>query len=166
MVIYPSIYYCGINEVQKVINPSFTYLISIYSIEDILICPGWIQPANHLELNFEDIIDPSLVYGQYYAPSKRDIEKLLGFGQIILKEQDQQSNPIKTLIHCSAGRSRSAAASYILLCDWYGQGQEKRAASEIKTINPLCHPNTYMVKLADDLMNRKGKLIQEVNEFR
>jgi predicted protein tyrosine phosphatase len=165
METYPSIYYCGINEVQKIINPSFTYLISIYSIEDILVCPGWIQPANHLELYFEDIVDPFLAYGQYYAPSKKDIEKLLGFGRKILTEQDQHLKPIKTLIHCSAGRSRSAAASFVLLCDWYGQGQEKRAASEIKTMNPLCHPNTYMVKLADEIMNRNGKLIQEVNGF-
>jgi predicted protein tyrosine phosphatase len=159
MAILPSLTICGLPDVHQIIDSTYSYLISIMSVEDVLIRPRCIEPGKHLELFFEDMSDPSLGYGQYYAPNKKDIQKIINFGREILEEQKLSTEPIKVLLHCSAGRSRSPAAGYILLCDWYGAGKEIDAAKEIKRLVHNCIPNQYMIRLGDSLLERKGQII-------
>jgi predicted protein tyrosine phosphatase len=162
---YPLLTICGLKEVATTIDRDFSYMLSILSIEDFVTTPAWIDKNNHLILRFEDISDPSLAHDQIYAPGKKDIEKIVLFGRKILAAQAQSLKPLELLIHCAAGRSRSPAAGYILLCDWYGPGTESKAADEIKEIAWHCWPNPYMIQLADQFLGRRGEMIRQAVFF-
>ena len=106
-MITPLITICGLKEVATTIDHDFSYMLSILSLDDFMPTPAWIAKENHLTLRFEDITDPTLAHGQYYAPTKNDIEKIVLFGRKILADQTQTVKPLELLIHCAAGRSRS-----------------------------------------------------------
>ena len=162
----PILEICGLNEVCNKITEDFTFLISILSSDDVLIRPSCISPDNHLVLFFEDIADPKLAFGQFYAPSKNDIKKLINFGNQISNAQLNSLTRLKTLLHCSRGLSRSPAAAFILLCSWYGKGEEKFALSEVLKIQPFAIPNTLMVRYGDELLARNGEMNNAIKLYK
>ena len=157
---FPDITICGLPEVQKTITPEYRYMISILSVGESVTRPPWIQPERHLVLAFEDLTDSSSPHWLNYAPHRSDIEKLIQFGRKVRGAQITSRNLEKVLIHCSAGRSRSPAAAYILLCDWYGAGKERLAAKKVCDLAWHCWPNPYMIQLGDEVLGRGGSMIE------
>jgi predicted protein tyrosine phosphatase len=103
---------------------------------------------DHLRLTFHDIAAPT--HG-LSAPGEHDMHKLLGF----LRSWDGQ-NPM--LIHCWAGISRSTAAAYIASCLFSPRVDEAELAWALREASPSATPNPMLVSLADEALNREGRM--------
>jgi predicted protein tyrosine phosphatase len=86
------------------------------------------------------------------------IEGLLTFSRTWTREA-----PL--LVHCWAGISRSTAAAYILLCDMRGPGYEAEIARELRELAPHAQPNRLMIRHADQLLAREGRMIAAVESM-
>jgi predicted protein tyrosine phosphatase len=106
----------------------------------------------HLRLAFHDIVEP--VAG-LTAPDRDVMQAVLDFG----RKCDHQ-RPL--LIHCWAGISRSSAAAYAIASD-RNPGFERDIAIELRRRSPSATPNRLMVRLADDLLQRNGRMVDAVD---
>ena len=107
---------------------------------------------NHLKLTFHDIIEP--LEGMQ-APMRDHVEKIIDF-----VEDWDQSGPL--LIHCWAGISRSTASAFTAMCLLNPQEDEFELARELRTHSPVATPNRRMVGFADDLLGRRGRMVEAV----
>ena len=107
---------------------------------------------NHRRFSFNDITEPrpGLV-----APSAAMIGALLDFGR-----GWDGARPL--LVHCWAGISRSCAAAFVLACD-RNPGRERAIAAELRSRAPFATPNRLMVRLADDLLARDGRMVAAID---
>ena len=105
----------------------------------------------HLRLAFHDIVEP--VAG-LTAPDRDLMQAVLDFGR---RCDDQRA----LLIHCWAGISRSSAAAFAIACD-RNPGFERDIAIELRRRSPLATPNRLMVRLADDLLQRDGRMVDAI----
>jgi predicted protein tyrosine phosphatase len=108
--------------------------------------------TRHVRLAFHDIVEP--VPG-LVAPDRDLMQAVLAFGR-----DTQQQRPL--LIHCWAGISRSSAAAFIIACD-RNPGFERDIASELRRRSPSATPNRLMVRLADDLLQRNGRMVAAID---
>jgi predicted protein tyrosine phosphatase len=106
----------------------------------------------HLRLAFHDIVEP--VAG-LTAPDRDMMQAVLDFGR---KCDDQRA----LLIHCWAGISRSSAAAFAIACD-RNPGFEHDIAIELRRRSPSATPNRLMVRLADDLLQRRGRMVDAID---
>jgi predicted protein tyrosine phosphatase len=114
--------------------------------------PETIHPERHLRLRMHDIVEP--VDGGV-VPESSHVAGLIAFG----KTWDRTA-PL--LVHCWAGISRSTAAAYILLCDLHGSGQEEKIAKGLRFHAPHAQPNRLLIRHADLLLGRDGRMIAAV----
>jgi predicted protein tyrosine phosphatase len=105
----------------------------------------------HLRLAFHDITEsmPGLV-----VPDRGMMQAVLDFGR---KCEDQRA----LLIHCWAGISRSSAAAFVIACD-RNPGFERDIAVELRRRSRSATPNRLMVRLADDLLQRDGRMVEAI----
>jgi predicted protein tyrosine phosphatase len=110
---------------------------------------------NHLCLTFHDVaaVTPGLS-----APTGSDMEKLLTF----IKTWDT-AKPM--LIHCWAGISRSTASAYIATCMLNQDKDEEELAWALRDASPSATPNPMLIKLADDALGRKGRMIRAIQDI-
>jgi predicted protein tyrosine phosphatase len=111
-----------------------------------------LQQGHHLHLTLHDIDEPA---DGFIAPEAHHIESLVAFARAW-----PQDSPL--LIHCFAGISRSTAAAFTAMCALNGDGDEHRLAQELRAQSPQATPNRRMVALADDLLNRRGRMVDSV----
>jgi predicted protein tyrosine phosphatase len=102
-----------------------------------------------------DIADPSLGNA---PPHDGHIQELLEFGRIW-----DASAPL--VVHCWAGISRSTAAAFILMCDRLDHVRESEIAKALRLRAPHANPNRLMVRLADEALDRGGRMIQAVEHM-
>ena len=107
--------------------------------------------ARHVRLAFHDI---SLPTPDLIAPDAGIMQAILDFGRDAAESR-------ALLIHCWAGISRSSAAAYAIACD-RNPGFESEIADELRRRSPLVTPNKLMVQLADDLLGRKGVMVEAI----
>jgi len=110
--------------------------------------------GRHLRLAFHDIVEPlpGLV-----APDRNAIQAILNFGRA-------RSRHRAMLIHCWAGISRSSAAAFAIACDG-NPGYERAVADELRRRAAFATPNRLMVKLADDLLGRAGRMVEAIDRI-
>jgi predicted protein tyrosine phosphatase len=106
----------------------------------------------HLRLAFHDIVEP--VAG-LTAPDRDTMQAVLDFGRNTLHQR-------ALLIHCWAGISRSSAAAFAIACD-RNPGFERDIAVELRRRSPSATPNRLMVRLADDLLQRDGRMVDAID---
>lgn len=106
---------------------------------------------NHRRFSFNDIAEPR---PGLITPSAGMIGELLDFGR-----GWDGTHPL--LIHCWAGISRSCAAAFVLACD-RNPGRERMIADELRRRAPFATPNRLMVRLADDLLVRDGRMVTAI----
>ena len=117
--------------------------------------PKTIHPDRHLRLRMHDIVEP--VEGGV-MPESSHVGDLIAFG----KTWDRTA-PL--LVHCWAGISRSTAAAFILLCDLHGPGHEEKIARGLRFHAPHAQPNRLLVRHADLLLGRGGRMIAAVDNM-
>jgi len=113
------------------------------------------KPApDHLILAAEDLDEPD---GKTPVPTAADVERIIEFGR-----RHADGN---LLIHCNAGVARSTAAALAIIADRLGPGREAEALAEMLRLRPCAVPNLLIVRYADELLGRDGKLLDVVLAF-
>jgi predicted protein tyrosine phosphatase len=111
--------------------------------------PG--EPA-HLVLCFHDIEDA----GQATPPQRGHVADGLAFARTHAAR--------RLMIHCFAGISRSTALGYAILVDRAGPRADEGALLErVLALRPLACPNRLIVRHADALLGRDGRMVQAVD---
>ena len=125
-------------------------------VEPFVPTPKSIAPERHLRISVHDVIEPA---DGIVCPDHTHISDLLAFAR-----DWNRTSPI--LVHCWAGISRSTAAAYILLCDLHGAGHEARIANALRFHVPYAQPNRLMIRHADHLLARNGRMIVAIEAMR
>jgi predicted protein tyrosine phosphatase len=114
--------------------------------------PIGIRPERHLYLAVSDIVEPTP--GQVLSDPAH-LDELLGF-----VHSWDRSAPM--LIHCFAGVSRSTAAAYIAACALMPDRDEFAIAKALRAASPTASPNARLVALADDALERSGRMSEAI----
>jgi predicted protein tyrosine phosphatase len=121
-------------------------------MDELVETPPTIQPECHFRIRVHDIVEHA---EGAIAPAPNHVEDILTFGRSWRREAP-------FLVHCWAGISRSTAAAYTLLCDIRGPGHEDAIARELRELAPHAQPNRLMIRHADHLLGRGGRMIDAV----
>jgi predicted protein tyrosine phosphatase len=105
----------------------------------------------HLQLYFHDITEAR---EGLIAPDRGTIGAILDFAR-------GWTGTRPMLVHCWAGISRSSAAAYMIACT-RNPGCESDIADELRRRAPFATPNRLMVALADDVLQRSGRMVDAV----
>jgi predicted protein tyrosine phosphatase len=143
---------CGLDELAEHRQAGVTHLLSIIDPETPE--PDYFTaapPRERLTLRFHDVI---LDHPDYLRPTRADVEAILTFGQLL-----RDGDPAHLLVHCHAGVSRSTAAMTALLLQAYPGLDEDEALAHIAEIRPKAWPNSLMIRHADALLGRGGRLL-------
>ena len=147
------VHVCSLHQVRELDVSTYDGIITI---EDTTIRePFRVQTdePKQLILQFDDINKPM---DDYIIPQMSHIKRALEFAD---KIEDGS-----LLIHCHAGISRSSAIALAVIAKRLGSGKEEEAVNTLEHINPNCRPNKSIVEMNDELLERNGKLYQEVDE--
>jgi predicted protein tyrosine phosphatase len=128
------------------------HVVSLLGNEDNLALPPGIARGDHLWLQFHDIVEPR---DGHIHPAGEHIERLIGF-----VKRWQRASPM--VIHCYAGISRSTAAAYVAVCTLNAEGSEVAIAQALRRASPTATPNIRIVALADDVLGRRGRMVDAV----
>jgi len=105
--------------------------------------------TKRLSLIFNDIVEPR---DGLVMPEKTHVEQLLEFVKIW-----DQEKPL--LIHCYAGISRSTASAFIAALALNSELDEAELASKLRAVSPSATPNIRLIELADQILDRKGRMV-------
>jgi len=127
-------------------------VVTLINAEMSVPTPDGIAPGRHLNLSFNDIVDP--VDGLVPA-SEQDIEAFLAF----IWNWDREA-PL--IIHCWAGISRSTAGAYVAACALNPEADEYQLAALLRRNSPSATPNARIVAMGDKLLAREGRMIDAI----
>ncbi len=131
------------------------YLVTLINDQTMIDTPPAISPHKHLRLAMNDISEPQ---PGMVIPGDDHVAELLDF--VIAWDQQEPM-----LIHCWAGISRSTAAAFISLCALNPEIPEQQIARMLRAASPTATPNRRLVTLADDLLERKGRMKVAIDEI-
>jgi predicted protein tyrosine phosphatase len=141
--------YSAVEETVRRHRPS--HLVTLMA-EPHVETPAGIAPDRHLRIVVHDVAEPA---EGIVAPRADHISDML-----IFSRGWDRCDPF--LFHCWAGISRSTAAAFILLCDIHGPGREHEIARQLRYHAPHAQPNRLMVRHADELLRRDGRMIAAI----
>jgi predicted protein tyrosine phosphatase len=146
---------CGLEELGHHSSRGVTHVLSILD-------PEWPEPDaftafdlhHRTTLKFHDVIlpGPGLV-----LPNETHVEAILNFGHAMADEASVRKDP-HLLVHCHMGVSRSTAAMAILMAQSDQTESEEWIFSRLLELRPQAWPNSLMIELADEQLDRKGRL--------
>jgi predicted protein tyrosine phosphatase len=93
-------------------------------------------------------------------PSAEDVRRIIDFAHALREARGS------VLFQCHGGMSRSAAAALICLARWTGRGEEPYCVREVMRVRPGAVPLAGVVRIADELLSRDGRLIRAIQECR
>ena len=148
-----TLHVCPLSRVRDTLDASGArHLITLINRQTMLETPPGIEPANHLRLAFNDIVAPQdgLVH-----PCEAHVEQLVQFARSWNREGS-------LVVHCWAGISRSTAAAFITLCALNPDAPERLVAQQIRQASATASPNRLLIRLADDVLGRRGRMLSAV----
>ncbi|HUF45548.1 MAG TPA: protein tyrosine phosphatase [Aestuariivirgaceae bacterium] len=144
---------CPLHAVPRLVDGGdITHVMSLLGPETPHLTLGQLQPKCHLQLTFHDIAEP--VDG-FTAPRREHVEQMLDF-------VTTWQPPASLLIHCWAGISRSTAAAFAAMCALKSDEDEAEIAWTLRRMAPTASPNRLIVKHADQILGRRGRMIAAV----
>lgn len=144
---------CGLAPLPEVIaarRPS--HVITLLDPSTLIETPAGISPERHLRLGVNDICDP--VEGMI-PPDEAAVAQILEFGRTW-----DETAPM--IVHCWAGISRSTASAFALACERSPEVSELEIARVMRKAAPHAYPNRRIVALADDMLGRRGRMVDAV----
>jgi predicted protein tyrosine phosphatase len=147
---FPTFAICGLDELDCHQRRGVTHILSILD-------PDWPDPAAfqafdphfRATFRFHDAIEPG---PSLLLPQRGDVEAVLTFGR-------DAAEAGGLLIHCHAGISRSTAATLMILAQAHPHEGEDELAERLMQNRPQAWPNSRMITFADELLDRRGRLI-------
>lgn len=117
--------------------------------------PRHVAAADHLFLGFNDINEPreGLV-----PPGEAHIRQIFEFAHAWDRAQPM-------IIHCYAGVSRSTAGAYMTSLFLNPDQDELALAKELRRRAPTATPNIRMIKMADDILGRGGRMVDAITSI-
>ncbi|MEI9989669.1 MAG: hypothetical protein WDM86_06490 [Rhizomicrobium sp.] len=143
----------AVEDVIRVHRPS--HIVTLLSPDHMIETPAGFPRERHLRLGMNDVVDAA---AGDTPPEQTHVEELLSFARTWPAEDPM-------LVHCWAGISRSMAATYIVLCDRLGRGSELYAAKAIRSRAPHAYPNALLVRHADELLGRQGRMVEAIKSI-
>jgi predicted protein tyrosine phosphatase len=128
------------------------HVVTLLGVEDDFLLPASVPVSNHLRLHMHDISDPM---DGYVTPDVEHIERLLEF-----VHSWQRETPL--IIHCYAGISRSPAAAFTAVCALNPMRDEHSIARALRRASHTAFPNPRIVRLADQVLARRGRMVAAV----
>lgn len=139
-----------------------SHVISIVDEEDIEFIPSLRVPkSQRLVLTCHDVDSVveakrrmrEMPGSKCTVPTRSLVGKALAFAKTM-------SPDARLLIHCGHGISRSTAIAFAVLCQSSPETPEAENFQRLKKLRPSASPNKLMVKFADQLLRRDGKMVR------
>ena len=144
---------CPLSHVETVVaarGPS--HLITLLDPANLITTPPGVAPERHLKLGVNDVVELS---DQHVCPDEGLVRRILDFGA-----GWDAGKPL--LVHCWAGISRSTAGAFIAACALAPERDEHEIARALRRASPTATPNARFVALADDMLGRRGRMVDAV----
>jgi predicted protein tyrosine phosphatase len=152
----PRLHVCSLARIgDTVTRTGARSLVTLLSPGTAVERPDGIAPERHLYLAISDIVAPTP--GQT-LPESAHLDELIGF----VKSWDR-AEPM--VIHCYAGVSRSTAAAFIAACALEPKRDEFELARALRAASPTATPNARLVALADERLERNGRMTEAIAEI-
>jgi len=90
------------------------------------------------------------------APTVEDVKRIVVFAEKVREKGGG------VVCRCGAGMSRAAGAGVVCLGVWLGKGSEEECVSKVREIRRGAVPHLGVVRFADELLGREGKLVGAV----
>jgi predicted protein tyrosine phosphatase len=124
--------------------------------------PDWPEPGefdlwpqhDRLLLRFHDVIDQGPT-DWMAAPASDQVAAILQFGRSLPIDR-----PVRLLVHCHAGVSRSTASAILLLAQRDAARDAGDIVDEIVRRRPQAWPNLRIIEIGDRLLGRGGALVE------
>jgi predicted protein tyrosine phosphatase len=129
-----------------------SHIITLLSPEELIETPAGFDPKRHLRLGVHDIAVPE---AGLVAPDAALVERVLEFA----RDWDERAPMI---VHCWAGISRSTASAFAIACERNPHADELTIALSMRRASPSAFPNRRIVALADDILDRRGRMLEAV----
>jgi predicted protein tyrosine phosphatase len=110
--------------------------------------PPAFGPERRLLLASHDLVEPT---EGLEPPSAEHVAELLAFARTWTGARPM-------LVHCWAGVSRSTAAAFAIACQARPHASEQELAVRLRRLSPTATPNALIVRHADALLGRKGRM--------
>lgn len=152
----PRFYVCSLARLVDTIEKTGARsLVALLSPGTPVERPSVIRPEQYLHLAFSDIVAPAR--GLTLA-ERGHLVRLMAF---VLGRG--RADPM--LIHCYAGVSRSPAAAFIVACALKPERDEREIARALRAASPTATPNARLVALADEMLDRSGRMTAAIAEI-
>lgn len=137
-----------------------THLITVTNPGVANLPPAWFS-GEHLALSFGDVVSERDARQCNTKPATSDDIRQA----IVFFRAARQQEPVKLLVSCDYGASRSPSLAYVLLADQYGAGYEIEAFNALLAIRPDVVPNLLVASLGDNLLRRNGGLLAPLQDY-
>jgi predicted protein tyrosine phosphatase len=131
------------------------HVVTLLGFEDHIERPSGVPADNHLFLRMHDISEP---LDGHVAPDAEHVADLIDF----VHGWDRTA-PL--VVHCWAGISRSTAAAFVTVCALRPERDECEIAWAIRRASPTATPNIRIVRFADAMLRRNGKMVTAIEEI-
>lgn len=131
-------------------------MISLMSKEHTFHRPAVIKADRHLLLTMNDISFAGT--GDLIAPQEAHVGAIVDFAT-----GWDRSTPL--LIHCWMGVSRSPAAALIAALAVHPELNDQTLVRHLRSASPFATPNTRLIAIADEMLQRKGRLVAAVKNI-
>jgi predicted protein tyrosine phosphatase len=145
----PAIHVTPLSRLRETVEAcGASHVVTLINVATPVARPPSISAERHLFIGVSDIVDP---LDGHVLPADAHVEQLIAFARAW-----DQAQPL--VIHCWAGISRSTAAAYIALCALRPERDEFETARLLRRASPSATPNARLVRVADDLLDRRGRM--------
>ena len=152
----PTLHVCPLSRLHDTLAETrASHLVTLMGKDAEVQRPAGIAADRHLFIGVSDIVEP---LEGYILPGTEHIEELLTFVRAWGRE-----SPL--VFHCWAGISRSTAAAYISACALAPERDETVLAQALRDAAPSATPNARFIALADDLLNRRGRMVDAIRRI-
>ena len=148
------IHVCSLARLYKTVEETKAlHIVTLLRLTDRVTRPAHIAAENHLILAVDDIVDAE---EGATVPAQDHVVRLIDFARAW-----DRSSPM--VVHCFAGISRSTAAAFTAACALNPQRDEADIARAIRAASPTASPNKRIVAIADEILERNGRMIRAVD---
>lgn len=150
-----AIHVCPLARVEETVAASGAVrLVTLLATGTPFERPAAIARENHLCLWMNDIAEEQ---AGLVAPGAQHVKRLVAFAHGWARDC---ARPLA--VHCYAGISRSTAAAYIVAAALSPDRDEAELAWTLRRLSPSATPNPRLVRHADALLGRQGRMIAAI----